>query len=683
LCYNKWNVNASRVLALKEHLVQSTAAAIVQFSPSPDPIVSVIIVATGAAPDLLGCLRALAMNTKDVPFEVIVVENGVDASVSDDLAFGVSGIVTVRSGVNRGFAGGCNLGARQARGVYRVLLNDDAEPEPGWLAPLVEAAQTPGVGAVGGRVLLSNGSLQEAGSIIWKDGSSYGVGRDLPGDDVSLRFRRRVEYCSALNFLVRRDIWNELGGLDEEYFPAYYEDVDFCLKIAERGNIVLYEPRSVVRHLESRSSTQLYKEYLCLTHRKRLLEKWPEVFERETHAEPIDADSVEEAVHLAMGSPPRVLVIDDRLPDPRLGSGYQRMFDVVREMSAAGYRVSVFPTIGIVDDPDVLGALGVGVVTQPLGDHLRRRSARYEVVIISRPHNFERYGSLVRELQPEAHLCYDAEALFHRRLEAQAELAVSEEAREALRSAADEARTVEAEMAFSVDTIVCVSADEAAALRALGAREPLVVEPWLSDLSLTPAGFAERADAFLVAGWLAGPESPNVDGLVWFVHEVLPIVRARVPWVRVHVSGPEPPKVARDVGGRGICFEGQVSNMAEFYGRTRACIVPLRYGAGVKIKTVEALQYGVPTVATTVGAEGIDLRGTNALLVADDPREFADGLVALLTDRAAWERQRAEIEALDTLRKSETSRVTWGSILAEVAGDRMATELRPEQRAGI
>ena len=159
------------------------------------------------------------------------------------------------------------------------------------------------MGAVGGRVLLSDGTLQEAGSIIWKDGSSYGVGRDLPGDAISLRFRRRVEYCSALNFLVRRDIWNEVGGLDEEYFPAYYEDVDFCFKIAERGDIVLYEPRSVVRHLESRSSTQLYKEFLCLTHRKRLIEKWPEVFERNMHAEPIDPDSVEEAIHLAMGSP--------------------------------------------------------------------------------------------------------------------------------------------------------------------------------------------------------------------------------------------------------------------------------------------------------------------------------------------------------------------------------------------
>ena len=145
---------------------------------------------------------------------------------------------------------------------------------------------------------------------------------------------------------------------------------------------------------------------------------------------------------------------------------------------------------------------------------------------------------MVRDLQPQAHLCYDAEALFHRRLEAQAELATQGAAREALCNAADEARTVEAEMARSVDTIVCVSADEAAALRALGARDPLVVEPWLSDLALTPAGFAERSDVFLVAGWLAGPESPNVDGLVWFVREVLPIVRARVPWVRVHVSGP-------------------------------------------------------------------------------------------------------------------------------------------------
>ena len=332
-------------------------------------------------------------------------------------------------------------------------------------------------------------------------------------------------------------------------------------------------------------------------------------------------------------------------------------------------------------DVDALGALGVGVVTEPLAEHLRRRTVRYEAVIVSRPHNFKRYGWMVRELQPDAHLCYDAEALFYRRLEAQAELAGSEAAREALCSAADDSRTIEAEIARAVDTIVCVSSDEAAALRALGAREPFVVEPWLSEPALTPAGFAARSDAFLVAGWLAGPESPNVDGLLWFVRDVLPMVLARLPWVRIRVSGSAPPQAALEVGGRGISFEGHVGNIADFYGRTRACIVPLRYGAGVKIKTVEALQYGVPTVATSVGAEGIDLRGTAALSVADDARDFALALTSLLTDRVAWEQRRAEIEALDALRRSEASCVTWGSILAEVLGERGALESRTERRA--
>jgi len=133
-----------------------------------------------------------------------------------------------------------------------------------------------------------------------------------------------------------------------------------------------------------------------------------------------------------MGSPPRVLVIDDRLPDSRLGSGYSRMFDVVREISTAGYRVSVFPTIGIVGDPDVLGAFGVGVVTEPLAEHLRRRSARYEVVYhlasaqlralrVNGPRTATRGAPLLRRGGPVPS-----------RLEAQAQLAGTDVAREAV-----------------------------------------------------------------------------------------------------------------------------------------------------------------------------------------------------------------------------------------------------------
>jgi GT2 family glycosyltransferase/glycosyltransferase involved in cell wall biosynthesis len=656
---------------------------VVQFDTPEDPIVSVIVVTTGKAADLLDCLKALADNTHEVPFEVIVVENGLAPSASEALAFGASGVRVIKSGVNRGFAGGCNLAARAARGTYLVLLNDDAETQPGWLAPLLEDAEEPGVGAVGGRVLHMDGTLQEAGSVVWMDGSASGVGRDQRGDAISLRFRRRVEYCSALCLLVRRDTWEQLGGLDDGYFPAYYEDVDFCLRLAERGEMVLYEPRSVLRHHESRSSTQRYKEYLCLSHRRKLLERWWQVFEGPGHAVPVDDDAMEEAIHLAMGSPPRVLVIDDRMPDSRLGSGYSRMFDVVRDISKAGYRVSVFPTMTTDGNPDALGALGVGIVTEPLEKHLRRRTVHYEAVIISRPYNFEHYAKLVRESQPRAHLCYDAEALFHRRLDAQADLAWSGSAREELRAEADRSRALETDIACSADTMVCVSSEEAETARALGAKAPFVVEPWLSSPELTPAGFDERSDVLMVASWLAGPESPNADGLFWFVNNVMPIVKARLPWVRVRVSGASPPEEVLAVGGRGVSFVGQLVDIADGYARTRACIVPLRYGAGVKIKTVEALQYGVPTIATTVGAEGVDLRGTAALTVTDDPREFALALTSLLTDRVAWERQRERIEALDMRRKAEQSVVSWGSILAEVLGGRVAVKSRPRQRATI
>lgn len=210
-------------------------------------------------------------------------------------------------------------------------------------------------------------------------------------------------------------------------------------------------------------------------------------------------------------------------------------------------------------------------------------------------------------------------------------------------------------------------------LEGLGAHHPLVVEPWLNEPELTSAGFAERADVLMVAGWLSGLNSPNADGLLWFVREVLPLVRARLPWVRVRVTGGSPPERIAATEGRGVSFEGHVSNMADLYGRVRACIVPLRYGSGVKMKTLEALQYGVPTVSTTVGAEGIDFRNTSPLLVLDDSKGFALALTSLLTDRAAWERQRAEIERLEARRRSTVSGPSWASALAAVPGRGVST----------
>ena len=129
--------------------------------------------------------------------------------------------------------------------------------------------------------------------------------------------------------------------------------------------------------------------------------------------------------------------------------------------------------------------------------------------------------------------------------------------------------------------------------------------------------------------------SPNADGLRWFVANVLPLVRVSIPWVRVHVTGANPPADLLELADPNLLFEGLVADLSALYDRTRVVISPIRFGAGVKVKTVQALQYGVPVVSTSCGSEGIDTYGLDAIAVADDPNDFARSLVTLLSDRLA------------------------------------------------
>ena len=159
-----------------------------RFPTSAHPTVSIIITATGRAPHLLECLDSVALNVRDTPYEVILVLNGAGQEVVSEVARHVEGAHVIASRVNRGFAGGCNLGAMAATSDYLLLLNDDTVVEPDWLESLVVACERrPRIGAVGSRLLHPDGTLQEAGQILWSDGSTSCVGRDAPADVARLR----------------------------------------------------------------------------------------------------------------------------------------------------------------------------------------------------------------------------------------------------------------------------------------------------------------------------------------------------------------------------------------------------------------------------------------------------------------------------------------------------------------
>jgi GT2 family glycosyltransferase len=626
------------------------AAAAVEAADVP-PAVSIVILTRHRPQRLERCLAALARLPDPLSREILILLNGADADVRAMLDERVTHVRVLESAVNLGFAGGCNMAAAVATGRYLVFLNDDTEVEAGWLQSLVEVADLdPRVGAVGSCILFHDGSVQEAGSIIWRDGSTMAVGRGEPPESPSVSFVHQVDYCSACSLLVRRDAWNEVGGFCEDYFPAYYEDVDFCLSIRALGYRVLYAPRSRVRHDEGGSSDPAFRVFLHRYQRRRFRQRWGHVLQEFEPPNPESVAAVRRAAFRARGCPRRLLVIDDRLPDPTIGSGFGRMWDAVVELAEAGYAVSVWPSHGVNETVRALGLRGVEIIPGRLESHLPEPSVLYDTVVISRPHNFARYEALVRECQPHSVLVYDAEAVYHRRIERNAKLISGEPQATGLADHAKAMRALETSVRARADFVTCVSPAEEAFFRSTEGTAPIALVPLtLRGALFTERRHEERSGIAFVAGWLGGSDSPNGDSLTWFMSQVMPLVARSLPTCRLTVTGDCPRELMEQFGEWAV-FPGRVPNLATVYESVRVAVVPTRYGAGVKTKTVEALQYGVPVVATTIGAEGLAAQSPDAVVIADDPVLFAERVVSLHSDEPQWNAARDAIRAFVTAR---------------------------------
>ena len=249
---------------------------------SDEPVASLIVPAFNKLEFTLGCLSAVACSGDRLPFEVIVVDDG---STDDTAAVvpGIPGLRYVRNDENLGFIGSCNRGAGLARGSFLVFLNNDTAVQPGWLDALVGTFDRfPGTGLVGAKLLYPNGQLQEAGGVIYADARAGNYGRfDAPMDP---RFTsvREVDYCSGAALAVPAALFRELGGFDEHYRPAYYEDADLAMRVRQRGLRALYQPSSLVVHFEGVSSGLEgqggVKAYQAIN-RGKFLARWKDVLE--------------------------------------------------------------------------------------------------------------------------------------------------------------------------------------------------------------------------------------------------------------------------------------------------------------------------------------------------------------------------------------------------------------------
>ncbi|MEU6133216.1 glycosyltransferase [Saccharopolyspora sp. NPDC047091] len=612
---------------------------------SDDPVVSVIVPVHGKWPYTRQCLRFLGGHLVSVPFEVIVVD---DAS-PDDSAVRLAeceGVRLVRAERNLGFIGACNLGAQHARGRHLFFLNNDAEVTESWLDLLMSTMDfDERIGLVGAKLVYPDGRLQECGGIVWSDGTGWNLGRNGEPAASEHNVLRDVDYCSGAAILVRAEVFQQVGGFDTRFAPAYYEDTDLAFAVRAAGYRTVVQPKAVVVHHEGVSNgTDLstgVKRHQELN-RQVFVDKWRDVL----------------ADHLPEASPrnlwlarqrgarghhgPIVLVKDHQVPRPDFDSGSVRIRRVLEQFVELGARVVFFPANHAKLEPYTteLQQAGVTVLPEPELQQafLVEAGSEISLAVLSRP---QVAWSLVEELRtraPQAVLAYDTVDVHFLRLQRQAALAEEQgepDVAKALRRKAFASREMELGLVRSCDVTLVVSEAEQQLLGELVPDADVRVLSNVHDVHDGTESPYGRRDVLFVGSF---DHPPNRDAAEWAAAEVLPLVREQCPDAVLHVVGSNPTEEVLALAGDGVEVHGWVPDLAALYARSRVVLAPLRFGAGVKGKVGESLGLGVPVVGTTLAMEGMHLEPERDVLVADDAAGLAAAVARLLTDDATWSR---------------------------------------------
>ena len=634
----------------EDRLIKSWLERIARQPLSDEPVVTVVIPAYNQCQATVRCLQSLADTWfESLAVQIVFVDDG-SSDQTCELITSLPGIDYLRNGVNQGFIRSCNRGAAIARGRYICFLNNDTELSDGWLDHLVTGAEAdPMVGAVGAKLVYPNGKLQEAGAIIWRDGSGWNYGRGDDPADPRYNYTREADYCSAAALLVRADLFRTLGGFSERYLPAYYEDTDLCFAIRSLGYRVIYEPRSVVVHHEGVTSgkdTSAGMKRFQPVNESKFSQAWSLALREHFANDPARVPFAARRIRHDR----TVLVVDSYVPLYDKESGSNRLLRILKVMRAAGYQVIFLPDnyAGLQPYTTELQALGIEVLYctengRPMEEALGEVLPILDVAWVCRPELFMKYRPLI-QVNRATKFVYDTIDLHFVR---------KKHERDVLGGAPDqwrETQALELQAARSADVTVTVTEGEKAVLESHGIRNVYCV-PNIHEVEFREERSFDRSEGLLFIGSYNHP--PNIDSVKWLCSKIMPVVWKRLPAVELTLLGSNPNDEVRALASQRVHVPGYRHDVAGYFLQSRLFLAPLRFGAGLKGKIGQSLSYGLPVVTTSVGAEGFELEHGRDCWLAEDPQSFAEGIVRLYTDPVLWQRLSANsLKAVERFQSS-------------------------------
>lgn len=589
---------------------------------------SIVIPVYGQLNYTLNCLHSLLTHTTRYRFEILIGDDQSPDSSPEWLPKLVY-ITYVGHTQNGGFIENCNLTAKPARGRILIMLNNDTRVVEGWLDGLVQGFELfPKAGLIGSKLFYSDGALQEAGGIVWQNGSAWNYGRNDDPNRPRYCYARQIDYVSGCSIAIPTKLWRELKGFDVHYKPAYYEDTDMCFRIRAAGYETWLQPLSRIIHYEGKTSgtdtgnASSVKSYQ-VTNQKKFFERWKTTLQ--AHRPNAEAPWLERDRKIKR----RVLVIDACNPTPMQDAGSVATVNLIKYYQALGYHVTFVPEDNFLYQRDEVRALqGIGVeclyAPYELGMEaiLKRYGPLYDVVQVIRAGVAAKVLALVQKYAPKAKIVYLNADLHYLRMERQAVV----ENRPGLLEEAAAMKSRELDLTRRCGATLVHSDVEKDILNAAVPEAKVITMPLIDDVKSVITPPEQRRDIMFLGGY---NHPPNTDAALWIIDEIWPALSEQIPEARLLLVGSNPPKALLDKASDRIIVTGMVEDLTPWFERSRVFMAALRYGAGAKGKVLASLSHGLPVVATDIAIEGFPLEEGKTVWRANTAEAFVEHALKL------------------------------------------------------
>jgi O-antigen biosynthesis protein len=624
---------------------------VLPFAKPRAPDVSIVIPVHNKFDVTYVCLAAILFAASKTSFEVIVVDDG-STDTTLRLIEIAPGVTYVRNETPLGFVEACNAGAKAAHGRYITFLNNDTEPTAHWLDELMFVFENfDNVGLAGSKLIYPDGRLQEAGGIVWETGDPWNYGRGSNALDPRYSYTRNCDYLSGAAIMIPNELWKQLGGFSSEFAPAYFEDTDLAFKVRNAGKRVVFAPHSIVVHCEGLSNgtddvaVSGLKKYQEIN-RPKFKRKWSSLF--------AGNGKMGHNVDLAKdrGIAKRVVFFDYEFPQIDQDAGSYAAIQEIRMFQALGCKVTYVPLnmAFMARHTEYLQRIGVETIYRPFYSDvlsfLKARGTEFDLAYITRYGVAEQVLGPISQFASQARTVVNVADLHFLRAYREATVERNDQKLES----ALQIREAEVAALGRAELVLSYSTVEQVVISSHLLRGPQTgIIPWVVDPRPLTTPFADRQDIVFLGGFR---HPPNTAAVKFFIGEVMPLLRQKLPGTRFLVYGSNVTAEIERLASEDVIIKGFVEDVDEVFSSCRVFVAPLLSGAGMKGKVLDCLAAGIPSVLSPVAAEGIDLRDGADMMIANRPEEWVAAIVHLYSSEKAWKAMSDNVRWLAATRYS-------------------------------